>query len=329
MVLGPAIEAGWCHPDTPAAPRGIGRPEIFTDRAIETMLQLKLAFGLSYSGVVGLVRDYFESHHIPRPVPTEATLCRRIQQMGARALATRVPRLGLALLLGPAPARPYGVLIDSTGFSIRGAGSWRTNRPGREPHLTQRRLWVKVHWAYDPVAARIVALGISLSSVGDGQVGARLLRTLRAAGHQVTHVAADGAYDNQPFYGAAVSIGVTHLLVPPRRDAGLWPDEGREAIPGAALRNAHWGQVHHTDPGERSRLRAAWKKRIGYHVRSLIETLMSRSATLCGNRCRMRSVPGRLAEIVAVTQLLNHRAALGQPIRQARDWLETWVPAPA
>ena len=56
---------------------------------------------------------------------------------------------------------------------------------------------------------------------------------------------------------------------------------------------------------------------------------MSRSAMLCGNRCRMRSIRGRVAEIVAVTQLLNHRAGLGQPTRQARDWLETWAPAAA
>lgn len=119
LVLAPAIEAGWCHPRTPEGPRGVGRPEILTDRAIETMLQLKLTFGLSYSsGVVGLVRDYFDRHHIPRPVPTEATLCRRIQQIGLAVETTRVPRLCVALLLGPPPVQPYGVVIDSTGFSI-------------------------------------------------------------------------------------------------------------------------------------------------------------------------------------------------------------------
>ena len=57
---------------------------------------------------------------------------------------------------------------------------------------------------------------------------------------------------------------MTDLKIPPRRGAAVWPDDGHEAVPGAALRNAHWGQVHHTDPVERSRRRAAWKKRIGY-----------------------------------------------------------------
>lgn len=330
VLLPAAVLRQWLAP-APAGARGRGAVDRFTDAAITALLGVKLALGLSYSAVVGLVRDHFRTRGVRLPVPDESTLCRRAQRLGQRVgrpLPGGLPGVLWVLSPGPGP-RPTGVVIDSTGLAIRGPGTWRSGRPhGREADVGRTRTWLKLHLAVDPVTGQVLAAAATPPHLDDGRVGAALLHALRTAGHRLQVVAADGAYDTRGVYAAAVQAGCTQVLVPPGRNAGVWDPHGRQATAGAAIRNAHWAATVAPTADLATARRAAWKADVGYHVRSLVESAMARIGARTGSRCRLRSAAGRLAEVAALVALLNRDAALGQPVRVRRAWAATW-PSPA
>lgn len=317
-LLGPEVLWRWYAPVPETRARG--RVDLFSDSTIWSLLAVKLAFGLSFSGVLGLVGDHMRLRRVKVPLPSEATLSRRGMELGAL-----VERATGGVWVMPEALNnkdvSRGVVIDSTGISIRGAGAWRTCRPhGREEGIGTRRRWRKPHLCVDPESGVALAAAVTDSSAGDGATGIEMLAALRAAGVQVHTVAADGAYDTQYFYRAAVTTGATQVLVPPRKGASVWDDD----LPGADIRNTHWSHIHHTDPEETAERKKLWKEDIGYHIRSLIETAMSRLARATGNRCRMRSPEGQTAEIHSMVQLLNRHASTGMPERFKRAWSPTW-----
>ena len=309
-----------------SGPRGRGAVDLYSDATIALLLAIKVAYGLSYSGVLGLVRDHFRTRGVTLPLPDESTLCRRAQRLGA---TTGRPCLGGLLWTLPRRRGVRGVVIDSTGLAVRGPGTWRSLRPhGREEDVGRRREWLKLHLAVDPESGEILAYALTPQKTDDGRVGVALLRALHAAGYRLRTLAADGAYDTKGVYAAAVESGISRVLVPPKHGAGVWAETGPEAVAGAAIRNAHWAVITlgaGTDEGRR----AAWKRDQGYGIRSLVETAMCRSAVRSGNRCRMRSALGRQAEVTALITVLNRHARLGMPVRYQRAWADTWPALPA
>ena len=79
---------------------------------------------------------------------------------------------------------------------------------------------------------------------------------------KVRQVTADGNYDFQAARLPIRARGATDLI-PPRADAVIVPDWPRPGRDQALKLIARWGG------------RAAWKRHIGYHQRSLIETAFS------------------------------------------------------
>ena len=323
--LTPAVRADWYAPQATMG-RGRGAVPRFSDGTIRVFMEIKLAFGRSFSGVVGLVEDHFRVRRIALDVPDESTLCRRAQALGTAAV-TALPGVKNGLFFHlPAPAgtpRPWGLVHDSTGFTIRGVGLWRGLRPhGRE--TGDRREWLKVHVALDPRTGRVWAVALTPCATHDNPVAVAMMALLQGAGHRLQTIAADGAYDSHSFYQAAVDIGCTRVLVPPRSDATPWVTEGPKATPGAGLRNDHWAL---TVAGERSGeddRRAVWKRTSGYGGRNLIESFMSRMAVRTGSRCRGRTRAGRQAEVVTLMRLLNREAERCQPLRYYREWAHIW-----
>jgi hypothetical protein len=54
-----------------------GRPETFSDAAIQTCLTLKVLFGLTLRQTVGMVESLIRMAGLDWPVPDFSTLCRR------------------------------------------------------------------------------------------------------------------------------------------------------------------------------------------------------------------------------------------------------------
>jgi hypothetical protein len=59
--------------------------------------------------------------------------------------------------------------------------------------------------------------------------------------------------------------------------------------------------------------RKGWKKRIGYHRRSLAETAMFRMKTCFGSHLKNRLLPNQKTESKIRCKILNHFANLGLP----------------
>ena len=148
-------------------------------------------------------------------------------------------------------------------------------------------------------------------------------------GDRLQVVAADGAYDTRGFYGAAVAADLTQVLVPPKTGAAPWDVTGPMATPGAAIRNDHWAAIGPGPAGGAATRRAGWKQDVGYHVRSLVESVMFRLTSRIRSRRRSRSALGQLAEMATAVALLNRDAALGHPVRYQRRWATTWPTAHA
>ena len=95
-----------------------GRPETFSNAAIQFCLSIKVLFGLGLRQTIGMVASRLKLSGLDWPVPDYSTLCRR-----QKTVAIQIPfrRAGGDLNL----------LVDSTGVKMRrlwrvaGAPAWR------------------------------------------------------------------------------------------------------------------------------------------------------------------------------------------------------------
>ena len=118
-----------------------GRPQTFSDAAIQFCLSIKVLFGLALRQTIGMVTSLLELAGLDWPVPDYSTLCRR-----QKTVTIQVPF-----------RRSDGnlnLLVDSTGVKMRGDGEWQVRKhgPGR------RRQWRKVHLAMDAATGDIRAV---------------------------------------------------------------------------------------------------------------------------------------------------------------------------
>jgi hypothetical protein len=116
-----------------ASPSGRpGRPQTFSDAAIQFCLSIKVLFGLALRQAIGLVESLLKMAGLDWPVPDTSTLCRRQSTVTIQIPYRR------------SDGNP-NLLVDSTGVKMRGDGERQVRKhgPGR------RRQGRKVHLAMD------------------------------------------------------------------------------------------------------------------------------------------------------------------------------------
>ena len=154
-------------------PQGRGRPQIYSDTAIECALVVRAVFHLSLRATQGFLESVVRLMEVNLPVPACSTVCRR--------------QAGLELRAHPATARqPRHVVIDTTGLKMYGAGEWYVRKHGVEK--SRRRTWRKLHLCVDetskaPANARAPAGGDSSEEPGaqlDGGARNAEVRTHRS-----------------------------------------------------------------------------------------------------------------------------------------------------
>ncbi|QLK88480.1 IS5 family transposase [Arsenophonus endosymbiont of Aphis craccivora] len=143
----------------------------------------------------------------------------------------------------------------------------------RQHGADRRRVWRKLHLAADSVTHEIICADLSLSGTTDAQALPGL-------------------------------INQTHRkirpLIPPRSGAKYWPDKYHER--------------NHAVANQRlSRSNDMWKKKVGYHRRSVAETAMFRIKTLLGGHLRLRDYEAQVGEAMAMVKALNRMTLLGMP----------------
>ena len=95
------------------------------------------------------------------------------------------------------------------------------------------------------------------------------------------------------------------ILIPPQRDARIWEhgDASGPPLPrDENLRRIRWIG------------RAAWKEKVGHHIRSLAATGMGRMEGLFGSHLANRGLGTQLAEAAIGCRAMNIMTSLGMPV---------------
>jgi len=156
-----------------------------------------------------------------------------------------------------------------------------------------------VHLGIDASTLEIRAIEVTDNSIGDAPVPPTLLDQIPA--EMIASVSGDGAYDTKDCH-EAIALRAAHAIIPTRKNAKPWKTNRC----GADARN----EILHTT---RRLGRAIWKKWIGYHRRSLVETKM-RCFKLLGERVIARDFDRQVAELQVRAAVLNRFTRLGTPI---------------
>ncbi|GAV35210.1 transposase DDE domain protein [Roseomonas sp. TAS13] len=264
-----------------------GRPQVFTDAAIQAVLTLKVLYQLPLRAAQGMAGSLIRLAGLDWRTPHYSTLSRR--QKDLTVVIPYRPRGG-----------PLHLVIDSAGLKVLGEGEWKVRKHGAD----KRRVWCKVHLVIDADSHEVRAVEMTDNRHGDGEIVPGLLTQLPKA-ERIGVISGDGAYDTRGVYEASASREAT-LVVPPRRNGKPW----KVRTTGAAERNESLRAIKRLG-------RRLWKRWSGYHRRSLAETAMSRLKRL-GERLAARDPARQVAEVQIRCAILNTFNALGMPDTVAR-----------
>ena len=191
------------------------------------------------------------------------------------------------------------LLVDSTGIKFLGEGECKRNKHGAD----YRRQWRKVHLAIDAHTLDIRAIEVTDNATGDARMLPELLSQIPA--HEpIASVGGDGAYDTKACH-AAIARRNAQAIIPPRKNARAW----KSSQTGAASRNEALRACQRLG-------RRIWKKWIGYHRRSLVETKMNCFKRL-GERVMARTFERQVTELHIRVALLNRFSQFGRPVTVA------------
>jgi len=188
------------------------------------------------------------------------------------------------------------LVIESTGAKVYGEGEWKVRQHGWSKHRT----WRKIHLAVDESTGVIESCALTTNSVDDAAMVGTLLD---GATGSIKKVAADGAYDKKKVYQQLDKRKIKPII-PPRRGAKITKHgkcKGRQLPRDKAIRQIRkWG-------------RKQWKKKTGYHRRSIAESAIFRLKTIFGSKLSSRAMQHQQVEVSIRCYALNKMAELGMP----------------
>ncbi len=259
-----------------------GRPRQFSDLAITTALMVKRVFSMPLRALQGFIDSVFSLANVPILCPHYSCISRRAKQVEV----SFKPKTRGAI---------QHLAIDATGLKVYGEGEWKVKKHGTDG---KRRVWRKLHLAVDISTHEIVAAELSLSTVTDAEVLPNLLKQTR---RRIIEISGDGAYDTRDCH-EAIRFKRAIPLIPPREGAAFW-ENGHPRNLAVGCQKLY---------GSNNK----WKKRYGYHKRSLSETTMYRVKQLLGGRLNLRNYNAQVGETYAMIKALNKLTELGMPETQ-------------
>ncbi len=179
--LDEAALAGWAAPKRSSP----GGQPLYSERAIELVLTLRLVFHLALRQAEAFSRSVLGLLGLALSVPDHSTLSRC-----GRAFAGRQPRV-------QASNGAVHLALDSTGLELFGQGEWDAEKHGRA-----WRQWRKRHLAVDADTGEIAA---HVLTEGHADDAAQVPALLGQAEGVIASVTADGAYDGEPTYVAVAA----------------------------------------------------------------------------------------------------------------------------
>lgn len=272
----PHSRANWINPISTGRR---GRPLFYADAAILCCLVVREVFHLPLRQTQGLVRSIVELLQIDLPTPHYSLLSRRARRLEVKLTTTR-------------PNKIKHLVVDASGLKVYGEGEWKVRLQGAD----KRRTWRKLHISIDASTQQITSAILTDKDVVDPRVLPKLIKQVEPA---VERIYADGAYDSRQCY-RAIFKRKARPIIPPRRRSTFWQEEYLEE------RNSILRQVHKVGLQE-------WKKRSGYHRRSLVETAFFRLKTTFTDKLRSRADETQTTEVMIRCATMNRMTALGMP----------------
>ena len=260
----------------------VGRPQVYSDLAIETALSLRLLFKLPLRQTEGFLRSLFNLMKVDLSVPDHTTLSRR-----SSSLKTQLKSVGQ-------PNGRVDLVIDSTGLVIHGEGRWTRHKHGKRKRCGWRKLHIGVSHGL------IVANHLTDERGCDGVIAPILIDQ---TGH-IDSLVADKGYDQNDVYEA----GQVHLnqggevIIHPRANAVI-SASGEAAL---RQRNQHIKSINEDGV-------LAWRRTSGYYRQSDVENMFYRYKTLIGDQLRARGENSRQVESILACNILNQFRLLGRP----------------
>jgi hypothetical protein len=270
-----AIEQWICT----SQPTRRGRPIKYADAAIRCCLLLREVFHLPLRQTQGLASSLFRMLKLDLPTPHYSLLCRRARRLN--------------ISLAAPSAKPIKHLVfDASGLKVFGEGEWKVRTHGKD----YRRRWRKLHIGLDADSQQLVVALLTDATVVDPRP---LPRQIKQVDAPVERVYGDGAYDSRACYKAIHQRG-GRAVIPPRSGSRPWRDDYLKD------RNRNLRGVN------RHGLKG-WKKRSGYHRRSLVETAFFRLKTIFTDKLRSRRDDTQATEAMIRCAALNRMTQLGLP----------------
>ena len=278
--LSEEFEKNWRH----TGEKQRGSQFDYSDQAIFVMLTVKEVFHLTNRQTEGFMCSLFAMLKIALPVPDHSTLSKR-----GKDLKVNLPKK---------TNQPLNIVMDSTGLKIYGEGEWKVRQHG----VSKRRTWRKLHVGANPEDGEIQAALLTENSVSDDEAVEALLAQIE---QEIDELAADGAYDKRKVYDSlnAHSPDV-NILIPPRKNARIWQHGNTQAE--RLKRDENLRSI-------RKEGRKEWKKKSGYHARSLAETTMFRLKTIFGDQLSTRLIETQTTQALIRCAALNKMTHLGMP----------------
>lgn len=280
LYFSEAIIKAWEHHNASVK---VGRPFVYSDLAIESLLMIREAFQLPYRQTEGFASSIVQLMDLELEIPDYSSLCKRAKTL---AIDIRVKN----------KRGPLNVVVDSTGLKVYGEGEWKVRKHGP----SKRRTWRKLHLAIDPQTQEIIAMTLTENKKHDGSQVEPLLKQIP---QPIKTFTGDGAYDQKKVFRQLQQANI-QPLIPPRRNAKIMQHGNSQADPhprDAALRRI------------REIGRKAWKIECGYHQRSLAETGVYRIKNGFGGELKNRLLETQETEVEIRTKIINKYTNLGMP----------------
>lgn len=262
-----------------------GRPKYYDDMAIQCAMTIRLVFKLPLRQTQGLLESLVKLMKLDGiEIPHYSTFSRRQAS------------LKIALPKPVQSDNKMHLVVDATGIKVYSEGEWKVRQHG----YSKRRTWRKLHIGVNADTHQIEAAAVTENDTADSEVMHDLLEQVDG---EIGQVSADGAYDSHDIFNEINDMGAK-VTIPPRKDAVIKQHGNslKEPMPrDEVLRSI------------RKHGRSEWKKKSGYHKRSLSETAMYRLKQIFGDKLRSRIFENQGVEGLLMCCALNKMTGLGMP----------------
>jgi hypothetical protein len=265
------------HPEKIPGKRG--RPQEYSDLAIECCLMLRQVYHLPLRQTEGFTRSLVSLMDLKITVPDYTCLSKRSISLELKRLVDSIT-----------PGSHF--IVDSTGLKVYGRDEWNQEKHNVKPNRT----WRKLHLGIDE-NHQIMDCDLTDTSVGDSSA----LDTLFDQIDDFEKFIADGAYDGNPIYKKILEkCPLASIIIPPPKNTVAGSSDYEQ-------RNRHTDHI-------KSEGRMAWQKRMNYGLRSHIELAMLRYKTIIGPKLKARKISQQRTEAQVSVRVINRMTGLGMPI---------------